>query len=127
MSLEKRIQHTLDEANITIKGEVKLQQALRPYIGRHLLVNIEGDATYELILGQKGVTMQHVASQQPDKNEFYISTERALAEHALTTKKISLTDLRQIKHKNVSTREIRLARDLIKKHALLKSMISGSR
>jgi hypothetical protein len=127
VSLEKRIHGALDDANKAIKQDAGLQQALRPYIGRHLLVNIEGDATYELILGAKGLSMEQAEPRQPNKNEFYISMKSALAERALVNKKISLSDLRQIKHKNVSAREIKLARDLIKKHPLLKSMVGSSR
>jgi hypothetical protein len=121
MSLEKRIHSTLDEANKMIRQDTELQQALKPYIGRHLLVNIEGDATYELVLSPKGLSMEKAAPRQPNKNEFYISIERAIA-----NKKISLSDLRKIKHKNVSAREIKLARDLVKKHSVLKSMIGSS-
>ena len=61
------------------------------------------------------------------KNGFYTSMERTLAERAMINKKISLSDLRKIKHKNVSAREIKLARDLVKKHSMLKSMIGSSR
>jgi hypothetical protein len=126
MSLEKRIHSTLDEANKMIRQDTELQQALKPYIGRHLLVNIEGDATYELVLSPKGLSMEKAAPRQPNKNEFYISMEHALAERAIANKKISLSDLRKIKHKNVSAREIKLARDLVKKHSVLKSMIGSS-
>jgi hypothetical protein len=126
MSLEKRLQVTLDVANKSIRQDVELQQTLKPYIGRHLLVNIVGDATYELILGSKGLSMEHIECRQPDKYEFYISMKDTLAERILDSKKISMSDLHQIKHKNVSARELRLARDLIKKHPLLKSMMGGS-
>ncbi|MFW9909984.1 MAG: hypothetical protein ACFFEF_15560 [Candidatus Thorarchaeota archaeon] len=127
MSLEKIIQQTLDEANNMMRIDVVLQQALRPYIGRYLLVSIDGDAAYELVLSPKGLTMEKIQSRPPNKNEFYISLKRSLAERSLINRKISLSDLRQIKHKNVSARELQLARDLVKKHPKLKSMVGNSK
>lgn len=116
MSIKKTLAAFVGEANKKIREDASLQKTLKPYMGRRLILNVEGQASYLFKIMPEGVSLETDRKLAPKPGDVYIELGKDRAERLIRQRRLRLADLPFIKHRNITIREIKLARELIRRY-----------
>lgn len=116
MSIEKTLAALVGEANKRIRDDPSLQQILKPYIKRRLILSIEGQANYLFKITPEGVNLETKRKMVPKPTDMYIKMSENRSKRLIQQRRLRLADLPFIKHRNITIREVKLARKLYKKY-----------
>lgn len=116
MSVKNTLEAFVGEANKRIREDASLQKIIKPYMGRRLILNIEGQASYLFKISPEGLSLETERKLAPKTGDMYIRMDKDRAERLIRQRQLRLADLPFIKHRNITIREVKLARALLRSY-----------
>lgn len=116
MSVKKTLEAFVGEANKRIREDASLQKTLKAYMGRRIILNIEGQASYLFKISPEGVSLDTKRKLAPKTSDMYITMDKDRGERLIRQKRLRFADLPFIKHRNITIREVKLAKELLRRY-----------
>ncbi len=115
MSMRNQIEVMLQEINGFINKDKSVQQILSDYIGKKFILNIEDEEFYCFLISSENIKLE-VLKELPTKiKDMYIKIDKDRLKKLIGRKRIRISDLPSIKHKNIKIKEIKLIKNFLPK------------
>jgi len=115
MSVSRILETFITEANKELKKDESLQKVLKPYIKRRLLLNVKGDSKYSIDIIPEGLALKKERIVRR-ANDMYLEIDKNMFTNILRRQRLRMSEIRFIKHSNITIRELDLAGMLFKKY-----------
>lgn len=116
MRLKEILEQLIQEANKRIEEDALLRKVLKSYMGRRLVFNIKDEVTYGFNITPEGISLETEKELEPKPGDMYIEMSSDRAERLIRQRRLRLVDLAFIEHKNITIREIKLAKELHRRY-----------
>lgn len=116
MSVSSLMETFTAEANKELKKNESIQKVLKPYRKRRFILNIRGDSCYSINVMDEKLSLKKAKRIRRRAGDMYLEVGKDVFTNVLRRKRLRLSELRFIKHSNITIRELDLAGMLFKKY-----------
>jgi ubiquinone biosynthesis protein UbiJ len=113
MAYVPTFEDAIKKLNERAKTDSKIQEALRKYNGRVLVLSVQEDAVYVFSVSANGVSFKVNPESRP--NDMYAEMDRSRADKLIRKREVSKWDVLfgKIKYRNISLSDIDFVKEIL--------------
>jgi hypothetical protein len=116
MRFRRLLTDLIRQTNREIKRRRSLQKHLKTYMGKRLVLNVAGDASYRFMVGPDGISLETGKRLRAKPADMQLRMDGDRLNRIIRHRRLRLTDILSIKHKNITLKEVMLAKEIHKEY-----------